>query len=99
MRPHKHNEDIDIISTHKNYKRYKTNYARLNPFLVSQGRKHMSKIMFPIKEHIHRIQTDGFLSTKLIHQNKDVKLGELKYEGFTESGLIKNCINKVEVHY
>lgn len=99
MRPYRGNEDIDIISTHKTYKRYKTNYARLNPFLVSQGRKHMSNILFPIKENIKRIQTDGFLSTVKLHENKDVKLGELKYEGFTENGIIKNCINKVPVHY
>lgn len=99
IRPYKNNEDIDIISTHKNYKRYKTNYARLNPFLVSQGRKHMSNILYPIRESVKRIQTDGFLSTVKLHQNQDVKLGELKYEGFTENGIIKNCLNKVEVHY
>jgi len=99
MRPYKHNEDIDIISTNKINKRYKTNYARLCPFLISQGRKHMSNILQPIKEHIHRIQTDGFLSDIKIHQNIDVKIWQLKYEGYTENGIIKNCINKVEVHY
>ena len=99
IRPYKNNEDIDIISTNKINKRYKTNYARLCPFIVSQGRKHMSNILYPIKENVKRIQTDGFLSTVKLHENKDVKLGELKYEGFTENGIIKNCINKVEVHY
>ena len=99
IRPYKNNEDIDIISTNKINKRYKTNYARLNPFLVSQGRKDLSDLLLPIKENIKRIQTDGFLSTVKLHQNINVKLGELKYEGFTENGIIKNCINKVEVHY
>jgi hypothetical protein len=99
IRPYKNDEEIDIISTHKNQKRYKTNYARLNPFLVSQGRLHMSNLLLPYKDNIHRIQTDGFLSDIKIHQNKEVKLGELKYEGFTEKGVIKNCLNKVEVHY
>jgi hypothetical protein len=99
IRPYKANEDIDIISTHKTYKRYKTNYARLLPFLVSKGRDLISKIMFPIKENIKRIQTDGFLSTIKLHENIDVKLGELKYEGYTESGHIQNCINKVKVYY
>ena len=97
--PYKNNEDIDVITTNKINKRYKTNYARLCPFLISQGRRHMSNIMFPIKEHIHRCQTDGFLSDIKIHSNTDVKLGELKYEGFTEYGIIKNCINKVETHF
>lgn len=99
MRPYKNNEDIDIISTNKINKRYKTNYARLCPFIVSQGRKHMSNIMYPIKENIKRIQTDGFLTTEKLHENKEVKLGELKYEGYTNNGKIKNCLNKVEVQY
>lgn len=34
-----------------------------------------------------------------LHNNIDVKLGELKYEGFTEYGIIKNAINRVEVYY
>ena len=99
LRPCKFNEDVDVIITNKINKRYKTNYARLCPFLLANGRFHMSKIMFDYKENIHRIQTDGFYSDKLIHQNIDVKLGELKYEGFNECGKIENCINKVPVHY
>ena len=59
----------------------------------------MANILYEYKEHIHRIQTDGFLTNKKIHQNINVKLGELKYEGFTENGIITNCINKVETHY
>jgi hypothetical protein len=94
--PYEKNEDIDVITTTNINKRYKTNYARLCPFLVGQGRRHMSNIMFPIKNHIHRIQTDGFLSQIPIHTNTDVKLGELRYEGYTSNGKIENCLNKVE---
>jgi hypothetical protein len=99
MRPYDKNEDIDIVLTTKMNKKYKTNYARLGPFLISQGRKHISNIMYEYRENIFRCQTDGFLINKKIHSNIDVKLGELKYEGFTENGIIKNCLNKVEVHY
>ena len=99
INPYENNEDIDIISTHKTYKRYKHNYARLKPFLLSKGRQMISNIMFPIKENIKRIQTDGFLSTVKLHDNKNVKLGELKFEGFTENGHIENCVNKVDIHY
>ena len=99
INPYENNEDIDIISTHKTYKRYKHNYARLKPFLLSKGRQMISNIMFPIKENIKRIQTDGFLSTVKLHDNKKVKLGELKFEGFTENGHIENCVNKVDIHY
>jgi hypothetical protein len=97
--PYEKNEDIDVITTNKINKRYKTNYARICPFLVSQGRRHMSNIILPIKEHIHRIQTDGFLSDIKIHSNVNVKLGELRYEGFTEKGKIENCLNRVDTHF
>ena len=87
-----------IIKSTKINAYYKTPFARLCPFLISQGRKHMSELLFEHKEHIHRILTDGFLSDKCIHNNRDVKLGELKYEGFTPYGVIKNCSNLVMIN-
>jgi hypothetical protein len=59
----------------------------------------MSDMMKPYSSNIHRIQTDGFYCETKVHSNIDVKIGELKYEGFTEHGIIKNCINPVPVHY
>ena len=53
----------------------------------------MSKIMFVHRDNIYRIQTDGFVSSKPIHFNTDLKLGELKYEGYCENAVITNCIN------
>ena len=55
----------------------------------------MTDILYDEREHIQRILTDGFLTSKKIHENRDVKLGELKYEGYTENGNIKNCLNKI----
>lgn len=78
---------------------YKTPYARLKPFLLSKSRAFISNLMMEYRDDIKRIQTDGFYTTKPIHYNKDVGLGELKYEGYTEHGIIKNKTNKVEVHY
>ena len=49
-----------IIKSTKINAYYKTPFARLCPFLISQGRKHMSELLFEHKEHIHRILTDGF---------------------------------------
>eukprot|EP01040_Poterioochromonas_malhamensis_P016790 gene16790-19151_t len=99
LRPYKFNEDIDIIETSNIAHRYLTNYARLTPFLISKGRQFMSDMMKPYSSNIHRIQTDGFYCETKVHSNIDVKIGELKYEGFTEHGIIKNCINPVPVHY
>ena len=82
------------IHTVKRSSYYKTRFARLCPFLISQGRKHMSDIMLPYKEHIKHIQTDGFTSTIKIHENKSVSIGELKYEGYNMNGVIRNCNSK-----
>lgn len=86
-------DDKHIIKTTKFNSYYKTSFARLCPFIISQGRKIMSNIMFKHRDCIHRIQTDGFVSSKPIIFNTDVKLGELKYEGYCENGIITNCIN------
>lgn len=85
------------IKTTKINNYYKTPFARLCPFLLSQGRKHMSEILKPYKEHIKQIQTDGFSSTLKIHENRSVNIGELKFEGSTKEGIIKHCnsVNKV----
>jgi hypothetical protein len=85
------------IQTSKINNYYKTPFARLCPFLLSQGRKHMSEIMKPYKDSIKQIQTDGFSSTVKIHENKSVNIGELKFEGSTKEGIIKHCnsVNKV----
>jgi predicted double-glycine peptidase len=88
-----------VMKTTKINAHYRTDFARLTPYIIAFGRRHMTNIMYPYKDNIYRVQTDGFLCDIPIHYNKDVKLGELKYEGFTEHGQIINCINKVEVHY
>ena len=86
-----------IIQTTKINSYYKTPFARLCPYLISQGRKQMSTFMFPYKEHIKQIQTDGFISDILIHENRNVKMGELKYEGYNSNAFIKHCNSKIEV--
>jgi len=96
LKPLLGNEDIDYVYVNKINERYKTTFARLCPFLLSKGRSYACDLMIEHKEHIHRINVDGFITDKLIHTNKNVKLGELKYEGYLSNGLIKNCTNKIE---
>jgi hypothetical protein len=91
--------DVDGIENHiiktvkiSNY--YKTSFARLCPFIIGQGRSQMAKIMLPYKDNIKQIQTDGFVCTMKIHENRDVKMGELKYEGYLKNGIIKHCNSK-----
>jgi hypothetical protein len=95
LRPCNKNESVNLIKTNKINKPYKTNYARLIPFLKAMDRKKMSECMYEHRNNIHQILTDGFLCDKLIHSNTDVKLGELKYEGQFENITIKNCAKVV----
>ena len=91
--PSSTDDSAHIIKTTKVNNYYKTPFARLCPFIISQGRKEMSKIMFEHRDNIYRIQTDGFVSSKPIHFNTDVKICELKYEGYCPNAIITNCIN------
>jgi len=87
-----------IIETTKINNYYKTPYARLCPFLLAKSRSYMTDLIYPIKEHIHRINVDGFYTDIPLHKEKKEALGELKYEGFNPNGIIKNCTNKVIIH-
>lgn len=97
--PSKADNEKFIIKTTKLNNYYKTPFARLCPFLLSKSRTTMSKIMFPHREHIHRINVDGFYMDKIFHENQNVKLGELKYEGQNLDATIEGCTNKIKVHY
>ena len=65
------------------------------PFLSSQARYNISKIIQPYKHDIINCHTDGFTLT---YKPKELltgfNIGELKYNGYCESYNIKNCNNK-----
>ena len=74
------NVKIKSISYESKY--YKTNWARIKPWVISYGRKVFYYKYKRYEDDIIRINTDGFYITK---QPKDIltgeKLGNLKYEG------------------
>jgi hypothetical protein len=94
LRPYKDNEDYDVIETTLRTNKFKTNFARLCPFLISRARYNISKIIQPFKSEIKRIHTDGFISISKLDIKTGEKLGDLKYEGYCENCIIKNCSNK-----
>ncbi|MBS0284309.1 MAG: hypothetical protein JSS15_07800 [Proteobacteria bacterium] len=69
---------------------FKTNYARLAPFLTSAGRYQISNYItdnFENLNDVKRVNTDGLLSTskpKDLKLKKDANIGEMVYEGFNE---------------
>jgi len=74
---------------------YKTNWARIAPFILSKGRSVISKIMEPCIDDVKRVHTDGFLVTKKLDIKTGTDIGDLKYEGYYKNGKVINCL-KVE---
>ena len=65
------------------------------PFLLSQARYNISKIIEPYKNDFINCHNDGFTLT---YNPKELKTGfnirQLKYNGYCENYNIKNCNNK-----
>ena len=85
-----------LLNLSNNDNIYKTNYARLSPFLLSQARYNISKIIEPYKNDVINCHTDGFYlpyNPKLLKIGFDI--GQLKYKGYCENYSIKNCNSKI----
>ena len=89
------NENEHRIKTTNNNAFYRTNFARLCPFIIGNGRKLMSQFMKPHYKNIRRVLTDSIELTEPIHFKTKVEIGELKYEGCAENCEIKNCASKI----
>ena len=77
--------DDNKITLHLSYNDniYKTNYARMSPFLLSQARYNISKLIEPYEKDVINCHTDGFT---LPYHPKELQtgfnIGQLKYIGF-----------------
>ena len=63
-------------------KLYRYAWARLKPFMLAKGREMIGRIMKPHLKYIHRIHTDGFVSSKELDIITGSEMGTLRYEGF-----------------
>ena len=61
-------------------KRYKTDYARLGPFITSFARRKMYQHLLPFQQHVHRVHTDGVIVDKPVDLPIGAKMGEWKIE-------------------
>lgn len=95
IRPSLHDENQSLVQYIRNDKRYKTNFARICPFLIAKGRFDISKIMEPYKENLVRCHTDGFILTE---EGTNLRLGDdlgdLVFEEYNQHIQIIN-MNKV----
>ena len=87
------NEDEYNINLAKKNKTYKTPYARIAPFLLSNGRQKIANVIKPNIDKIVRVHTDGFVSKEKLEYKFGKELGDLKYEGYCETVNVKNCID------
>jgi hypothetical protein len=95
IKPNEKNENhLEIITT-KQSKFYKTGFARISVFLISQGRYMMSKILYPHRENVKWCHTDGFVSDKLLDIKTGQKMGDLVEEGKCDNCTIHH-VNNVE---
>jgi hypothetical protein len=70
---------------------YKSNFARLKPFLLSKARSTICNIILPYKDNVVKCHTDSMLlSVKPEGIKTGLKLGELAYEGYYENCVVKS---------
>jgi hypothetical protein len=69
---------------------YKSNYARVAPFLLSKGRKVLSEAIQPNLDLIKRVHTDSMYSTKKLDVKTGDNLFDLKYVGYCEKSKVVN---------
>jgi hypothetical protein len=73
--------DGTLVTYVKKGYHFKSNYARLGPFLTAFVRKQMITAILPIKEHVFRCHTDSILADqKITHLKLGTELGQWKVE-------------------
>lgn len=78
IEPHR---DSVLIKLQKTENKYKTNYARMLPFMTSYGRRVMFTALKGVEEHVYRIHTDGFVTDRPLESLPlSTKIGEWKIE-------------------
>lgn len=73
-------EETYIVEHMPLNKIFKTNYARVGPFINAFSRYKMSELLFPHRNLIVRIHTDGFISLKPIQLPIGPEIGKFKLE-------------------
>ena len=73
---------------------FKTDFGRLKPFLLSQGRLKLCNLLVDHVENIEKIHTDGFISNKELPLELGDNIGDLRFERCRKNVKIVH-INKV----
>ena len=73
-----------VITLSENSTVYKTDFARIGPFLLARGRYIMGEMIDPHASHIRYLHTDGFISDCKLDIETGEDIGDLRYEGYCE---------------
>ena len=84
----------DLLETYNYEKVFKTNYARIFPFITSAGRKMIFDEVYEIIDDVYRINTDGFICSGDINLETSDSIGKLKVEYENKNVKIEH-INKI----
>jgi hypothetical protein len=82
------NDEGHHIDCYDTKKIYKYSWARLGPFLLSEGRKKISRIMSPYISDIIRCHTDGLTSRVKLDIKTGDDIGDLKYDYYKNVKII-----------
>lgn len=97
------NNELECFTLQDQTKMYKTNLARIKPFMIAAGRQLMAKILMPYIDSVKRIHTDGIITSKRLNFTKTKNgaslanieegnnIGNIRYEGYCEFIRIRNC--------
>ena len=90
-------EKGELIRSYDPSRIFKYRFGRLLPFILSQGRRKISKFIEPFVDDIVHVHTDSSIVTKEI-KSKDIingVIGKMKYEGYSKHCAIKNCVHYI----
>lgn len=69
-----------VVNLHDYRERYKTDYARLGPFLTSFARRQMYLTFKAVAKNVYRVHTDGVVLSKKVALPLGDGVGEWKVE-------------------
>jgi len=89
-----HPLDDNRTQTHivKNQAVYKTDFARIGPFLLAYSRHKAAAFITEHKDNIVRFHTDGFITKTKLNVTYGNDMGDLKYEGYCPNVTVHNNI-------
>ena len=95
--PSKYDENITLYSIVNNDSFYKSQFARVKPFLWAKSRAIISDYIQPFNEKVVKCNTDSIIATEPLTIKTGNKLGDLVYEGHYEHvKIINNAKEKGE---